>query len=482
MITNKFKYRNGLAAGLMFALGLAGGWGTDARAAATITILNADGAGEGFNDPTPAAPVGGNSGTTLGQQRLTAFQAAANIWGATLTSNVPIIIRANFDPLTCTASSAVLGSAGGTFVFLNFSGAPLADTWYPFALANKITNTDLDPGEPQIIARFNANLGQPGCLTGTFFYLGLDNNHGSNVDLVTVLLHEFGHGLGFQTFTSGSTGAQLLDVPSVWDHFLFDNTANKLWKDMTNAERAASAINPRELVWTGANVTNRLPSVLSPGTPRLTISGPMAGMAVGNHLVGAASFGPPLGPIPVAGQLMPVVDQTNGTGLACDPLNARNALAVKNNIALVDRGVCGFTVKAANVQAAGAIGMVVADNIAGSPPPGLGGTDPAIVIPAVRISQADGVALKAQLKSRSRTASGVIANLNVNTAQFAGADTLGGALMFTPNPFQGGSSVSHWDTIAFPNQLMEPAINGDLTHSVVFPQDLTFELLKDIGW
>jgi hypothetical protein len=42
--------------------------------------------------------------------------------------------------------------------------------------------------------------------------------------------------------------------------------------------------------------------------------------------------------------------------------------------------------------------------------------------------------------------------------------------------------VSHFDTIAFPNLLMEPAINGDLQHAVTLPWDLTFELLKDIGW
>jgi len=48
--------------------------------AATITIVNADGAGEGFNDPTPAAPVGGNPGTTVGAQRLYVFQYAASIW------------------------------------------------------------------------------------------------------------------------------------------------------------------------------------------------------------------------------------------------------------------------------------------------------------------------------------------------------------------------------------------------------------------
>jgi hypothetical protein len=54
-----------------------------APAAATtrIIIINGDDPGEGFNDPTPAAPVGGNSGTTKGQQRLIAFQYAADLWG-----------------------------------------------------------------------------------------------------------------------------------------------------------------------------------------------------------------------------------------------------------------------------------------------------------------------------------------------------------------------------------------------------------------
>ena len=42
--------------------------------------------------------------------------------------------------------------------------------------------------------------------------------------------------------------------------------------------------------------------------------------------------------------------------------------------------------------------------------------------------------------------------------------------------------MSHWDTIATPNLLMEPAINGDLMHAVMSPFDLTFELLKDLGW
>ncbi|MEO5932815.1 MAG: peptidase, partial [Duganella sp.] len=39
-------------------------------AAAPLAIVNGDPAGFGFNDPTPVAPVGGNTGTTLGAQRL----------------------------------------------------------------------------------------------------------------------------------------------------------------------------------------------------------------------------------------------------------------------------------------------------------------------------------------------------------------------------------------------------------------------------
>jgi hypothetical protein len=42
--------------------------------AATITIVNGDAAGVGFNDTTPAVQVGGNTGTTLGEQRLIAFR------------------------------------------------------------------------------------------------------------------------------------------------------------------------------------------------------------------------------------------------------------------------------------------------------------------------------------------------------------------------------------------------------------------------
>ncbi|HEU4374885.1 MAG TPA: PA domain-containing protein [Telluria sp.] len=467
-----------LAAAVALACGALGG----AQAAATIVISNMNAAGEGFNDPAIVAPVGGNAGTTLGQQRLIAFQHAADIWGATLTSAVTIRVGAMFTPLSCTADSAVLGSAGAVDIFSDFPGAPKAATWYPGALAAKLAGADQsDPANPHIMARFNSRLGLfADCMPGSGFYLGLDNQAGDRIDLITVLLHELAHGLGFQTFTDDQTGEQTNGMPSIWDHYLFDNVNNKTWAAMTNAERVASSISGKALSWNGPNVIAAVPAALAPMSV-LTISGPAAGGKAGNYDVGDASFGPPLGNTAVAGQLMPVVDQGNPLGLACTPLSGANQLAVRGNIALVDRGTCAFVEKAKNVQAAGAIGMVVADNAPGDVTP-MGGDDETVVIPSVRITQQAGADLKAAMARRSRTTSGVIASLGVNPARLAGTDLANRIRMYTPSELSPGSSVSHYTTDAKHNQLMEPAINVDLTHEVTAPLDLTFALLKDIGW
>ncbi|MEO8370075.1 MAG: PA domain-containing protein [Candidatus Solibacter sp.] len=50
----------------------------------------------------------------------------------------------------------------------------------------------------------------------------------------------------------------------------------------------------------------------------------------------------------------------------------------------MDRGICGFAVKAKNAQVAGAVGVIIGNNAAGFPPPGMGGADPTVVIPQFR--------------------------------------------------------------------------------------------------
>jgi hypothetical protein len=166
----------------------------------------------------------------------------------------------------------------------------------------------------------------------------------------------------------------------------------------------------------------------------------------------------------------------SSTNDACSAIT--NPADVAGKIALVTRGTCGFVVKVKNAQNAGAIAVVVADNAAGAPPAGLGGADPTITIPAVRITITDAAAIKAQLTGGAT----VNVSLGLDLTRTAGADANDHALLYTPNPVAPGSTISHYDDSAFPNQLMEFAINVDLTHEVKPPKDLTLPLLHDVGW
>jgi PA domain/Thrombospondin type 3 repeat len=193
----------------------------------------------------------------------------------------------------------------------------------------------------------------------------------------------------------------------------------------------------------------------------------------GEYLIGTASFGPPITD-PISGEVALADDGLAAPGGgtptdACEPLT--NPAEIAGKIALVDRGLCGFTVKVANAQAAGAIAVLVADNVAGSPPAGLGGADESITIPSARITLDDGNAIKAALP-------GVFVTLDLDLERRAGADAEDHAMIYTPNPRIPGSSVSHFDTSATPNVLMEPNLNSDLGHDV----DLTLPLFRDIGW
>ncbi len=434
---------------------------------AQIIIVNINGPGVGFNDPTPAAPVGGNTGTTLGQQRLIAFQHAASIWAARLDSSVPIRIRAQFTVL----GPGVLGSAGPAGVSRDFPGALLPNTWYHSALANKLAGVDLQPTNDDINANFSSTFN---------FYLGLDNNHGAQNDLVTVLLHEFAHGLGFSQLASLANGTLFLGFPDQYNTKLFDQTLNLTWPQMTNAQRLASSTRFGRVVWNGGFVTAGVPNVLSFGSleVRVTSPAPISGVVQ----FGTAAFGPLVTASVVSGNVVAAVDAAEVGGTTtdgCSPLS--NAAAVAGKIALIERGLCGFAVKARNATNAGAIAVIIYNNAANvnAAPPGMAddGINGAFVtIPTVSIKRLDGTDIVAALGG------GVTASIGINPTIRAGADQLNRMRVFAPFPVIGGSSISHYDTNATRNLLMEPAINADLTHKVKAPDDLTFELLRDIGW
>lgn len=211
----------------------------------------------GFDDPTHGA------------DRAAVFQAAAQLWANQLISNVPIEVDAQFTSLSCTASQATLGSAGPTFNYYLPSGADAYgmqnNTWYPVALYNALTDSDVDPDGADITAQFNADLDDnENCLNGVNWYYGLDHNPpGNDIDFFEVVMHELAHGLGFLSLVD-SSGTEAAGLDDSFSLYLRDQSTGKLWSDMTDAERLASMTDTGDLVWNGDDV-NALISGLSSG-------------------------------------------------------------------------------------------------------------------------------------------------------------------------------------------------------------------------
>ena len=249
-----------------------------AYAVATITVINLDGPGEGFNDNSPFTPNGGNPATTLGQARLNAFRHAAFIWGSLLTSRVEIRIGAQMNPLGGSATFAVLGQAGATTVHRDFPGAPIAGTWYAQALANAISNFDQDPGTNDITATFNSDVDGAVVFGSTSWYYGVDGNPGTNFDFVSVVLHELGHGLGFQTFVNASTGVKFMGSNDTYMLNLECHGATpSSYAAGTDAQRATCGTSDPNLHWIGANTLTAAAAIpLTAGFPgnHVQIHGP----------------------------------------------------------------------------------------------------------------------------------------------------------------------------------------------------------------
>lgn len=157
----------------------------------------------------------------------TAFQYAIQIWESELVSSVPIRIKAEWKPL----ESGVLGQALWGRAFANFGGEQHINTFYPVALAEKIAGRELNSDtEADIVSSFNSN---------TAWYYGTDGNTpAGKMDLVTIVLHEIAHGLGFtDSYEVKGTEASVglpdgeLTAPFVFDLYVESDSTKKLCYD-----------------------------------------------------------------------------------------------------------------------------------------------------------------------------------------------------------------------------------------------------------
>ena len=431
-------------------------------ASAQISIIYSDPAGTGFNSTEARTPVGGNPGTTLGEQRRNVMAEAVRVWEQFLDVRGPVVVEAEFAAQFCGPTGGTLASAGPRSGQIDFPGAPVGGTIYPSSLVNHLAERDRFGG-PEIGVTVNSNIDDdPNCLGGRGYYYGLDNNPGNQANLLATLTHELGHGLGFVSFANGQTGALALDTPDIFTSFLRDEEIGLDWINMTDQQRAASAINDPFLVWTGRNTAAAATELLQETQSGLTFTD--ANGVEQTVTGGLPTFGPDFPSGGVTGDLVIYDDGVAPTADACE--DAINGAALSGRIALVDRGSCNFEDKVFRAQQAGAIAVVIANNVGGgviNP----SGTRTDITIPSLFVTQADGNEL--------RTLAG--STITVGVSQFQGV--LNGLVrMFAPDPFQSGSSVSHFSSDLFPNALMEPSSGGRSRED----PDLALTLFREIGW
>ncbi len=127
----------------------------------------------------------------------------------------------------------------------------------------------------------------------------------------------------------------------------------------------------------------------------LVVTAPAA--LAGTYELGRARFGPPIPDQGIAGEIVCMFDgddldpadtTTNGCSAAANP----QELAGK--MALIDRGLCEFTDKVLNAQAAGATAAIVVNNRSDAPIDLGGDATLPITIPAVGLGRRDGRLLR----------------------------------------------------------------------------------------
>lgn len=171
----------------------------------------------------------------------TAAQAPVNaamaVWSQLITSSQPITVRATYTNL----GAGTLGGAGPTFVYRDFTNAPVPGTFYAQPLAEALAGTNLGGSDPDVEIDINVR---------SDWYFGTDGNPpAGRFDLMSVVMHEFLHGLGFlgtmdvNASNQGYWGIGTPTSPDIYDRFTQNQQGTSLLNTTTFPNPSAALRN-----------------------------------------------------------------------------------------------------------------------------------------------------------------------------------------------------------------------------------------------
>jgi hypothetical protein len=200
-------------------------------------------------------------GSGFSSEARQAFQRAVEIWERHVRSDVTITIDAAFEEL----DTDVLGGAGPQFVYTDDTdGDGRPDAFFGDALLDAREGTEQQPGEPDIVARFNSGRDD--------WHFGEGAAPAGTIDFTTIVLHEIGHGLNYFGQTDvDETGVgrygvvdfnqdgQPDGIPSIFTRFLAEQAGNGALTLLTNegafpnpSRELGNALTGGRLVFEGA--------------------------------------------------------------------------------------------------------------------------------------------------------------------------------------------------------------------------------------
>ena len=172
-----------------------------------------------------------------------AVQAAIDVWSENFSSTVPINVNVTWSRAS---SYGILASASAKNNFANFPNAPDKTLYYASALANALAGKDLDPNNPELEITITSDAP---------WYYGVDGKcPPKSFDLVSVILHEMGHGLGFISgnYYDQYSGYGRIDLPTPFDAYAQLPDGRRL-ADMPSPSIETGKALTSPLYWSGEN-------------------------------------------------------------------------------------------------------------------------------------------------------------------------------------------------------------------------------------